>query len=114
MTAVVKYRWWLWHRKIGFRFDNLSIMLISDVTGKELHEFDQIPKSEYMAIWYYTAYWSYQIDRNRRRTKSQEDIKKIIARMTTSEYSKVAQAANEAMIQHNKTIGETGTGEKKK
>lgn len=76
-------------RRIGLRFDALSVLLLCEMHGIEIHELDKIDRLEYLPSWSWCAYKSYQIRSNRRIHINYKKMKRLLAGLRMSEYRKI-------------------------
>jgi len=106
MVAKVKAGW----RKIGFRFDAYSVLLLCEMHGIDISELDKIDKDEYLPSWTWCAYRSYQARRNRRYHISYKRMRKILARLRMDAY----RAINNAIVKASPDKEETTSSNKKK
>jgi hypothetical protein len=90
-------------RRIGFRFDALSVLLLCEKYDIEIDQLDKIPKSEYLTAWMWCAHRSYRLRQNRRTWIGFNKMKRIGERMRMSDW----RAINEAMVKASPPAGDS-------
>jgi len=88
MITTVKAGW----RKIGFRFDALSVLLLCEMYEIEINELDKIDSKQYLPSWTWCAHRSYQMRRNRRVHIQYPKMQRLLAGLRMNEHRKIEEA----------------------